>query len=152
VLGSEVPPTVTVVVALIVVEPVVGELITTVHEPVPPDVVQLEGPTKAAPAPPEFVSVNVITVPSGALTKPEPELTFTCPVSVWFVDTALFAVAGVIWMFASTHAFCASGPSPTRPSPVARVSETPPTLTVVIAWIVVVPAIVEVICTVQEPV
>jgi len=43
-----------------------------------------------------------MTVPSGAFTEPVPSLTFTCPVSVWFVPAGFVAVAGVIWMFAST--------------------------------------------------
>src|SRR5690242_12923869 len=79
------PPTLTVLDALIVVVPPVGDEITTVHEPVPPAVVQLDGPTKVAVAPPALVSEKLITVPSGAFTNPLPGLTFTCPVSVWFV-------------------------------------------------------------------
>src|SRR5215470_16956153 len=57
-------------------------------------------------------------------------------------------------MFASgfTHVFCASTLSPTFPSPVARVNETPITETVVEARTTVVPAVPEVICTVHEPV
>ena len=106
----ETPATETVVLALIVVVPVVGELICTVHEPVPPEVVHELGPTNAAVAPPAFDSENEIVVPSGAFTKllPEPSFTFTCPVSVWFVPTGFDAVSGVIWMFASTNVFTAS--------------------------------------------
>jgi hypothetical protein len=70
------------VLALIVVVPVLDELITTVHEPVPPDVKQLLAPTNAAVAPPEFVSEKLIVVPFGAFTKPEPSFTFTWPVNV----------------------------------------------------------------------
>ena len=53
------PPTTTVVVAWIAVEPLSDELMTTVHEPVVPTVVQVFGPTKAAVAPPELVRLAV---------------------------------------------------------------------------------------------
>ena len=66
--NNDTPPTTTVVEAFTDVVPVVEELITTVHEPVTPTVVQLLGPTNAAEAPPEFVNANEITVPAGALT------------------------------------------------------------------------------------
>src|SRR6266545_593845 len=57
------PPTATSVFALIVDEPVVLDVITTVHEPDPAEVVQPLGPTKlAGPA-----SVKLIVVPFGAL-------------------------------------------------------------------------------------
>ena len=36
-----------------------------------------------------------------------PLIAFTVIVSTWFVPTGLFAFAGVIWMFASTHALLA---------------------------------------------
>src|SRR5215471_19935667 len=78
---SGTPLTVTVVEAWIVVVPAVGELIVTVHEPVVPTVVQLDGPTKVAVAPPAFVSENVINVPAGALLNVVPSgATLTCPV------------------------------------------------------------------------
>src|SRR5262249_8992725 len=117
---SETPPTLTVVVAWIVVVPAVGELITTVQEPDPdapePGVVQLLGPTQTAVAPPELVSEAVIEVPSGAFAnEPDPLLTLTCRVSVWFVPTGFVAVCGVIWMFASTNVFTASGELPFWP-------------------------------------
>ena len=99
---SGTPATVTFVVAWIVVVPIVGELITTVHDPVPPDVVQLDGPWKVADAPPAFDSVKLIVVPSGAFTNPVPGLMFTCPVRVCSVETGFVAVCGVIWMLAST--------------------------------------------------
>src|SRR5262249_33273059 len=78
------PPTETSVAAFTTVVPVVLELITTVQEPVPPDVVQVFGPTKL-PGPLTFV--KVITVPAGAFTNPppRPSFTFTWPVRVWFV-------------------------------------------------------------------
>jgi hypothetical protein len=68
------PPTVTLVLALIVVVPVVVDLITTVHEPVPPLVVQLFGPTNAPG--PETIA-KMIVVPFGTGANPEPSLTFT---------------------------------------------------------------------------
>src|SRR5262245_45448495 len=108
---SGTPPTVTVVVALIIVVPDVGELIVTVHEPVPPDVVQLDGPTNVADAPAVFVSEKAIDVPFGAFTKPVPGLTLTCAVRTWFVPTGLVAVGGVIWMLASTTVSGSHGPS-----------------------------------------
>ena len=86
--------------ALTTVVPDVVDVICTVHEPVPPAVVQVFTPPTNVPGPLTFV--KVISVPSGALTKPPPAFTFTWPVSVWFVPTAFSAVGGVIWMFAST--------------------------------------------------
>src|SRR5262245_46609368 len=141
--------------AWIDVVPGVGELITTVHEPVAPTVEQLAGPTKAAVAPFAFVSVKLITVPAGAFVKFTPSIeTFTCPVSVWFVPTSFDACNGLIWMFAC--GFCqilfAFGLSPGRPSPVALVRSTPPTSTVVAALMSVLPAVGELIVTVQDPV
>src|SRR5262249_9698083 len=107
------PLTVTSVAAFTTDTPGVADVITTVHEPVPPDVVQLVGPTNE-PGPDTIV--KLITVPSGAFTKAAPVgFTFTCPVSVWFVPTAFAAVCGVIWMFASgaIQIFWASALSPT---------------------------------------
>src|SRR5262249_51148119 len=76
---SETPLTDTVVLALTVVVPAVGGLMTTVQEPVPPEVVQLfpAAGTKTALAPPALLSEKVITVPSGAFTNPVPGFTFT---------------------------------------------------------------------------
>ena len=74
-------------------------------------------------------------------------MTLTWPVSVWFVPTALFADAGVIWMFASTHVLTA-GPLPFGPAPmfavagsVSRVSATPRIVRAAVAFAVVVPAV-----------
>ena len=53
---------------------------------------------------------------------------------------------------ASAHSLFAAALSPTLPSPVARVSETPPTETVVVALIVVVPGRGRADLTVHEPV
>jgi hypothetical protein len=54
------------------------DVIVAVHEPVPPDVVHEFAPTKL-PGP--DTNANVIVVPSGAFTNPDPGFTFTCPVS-----------------------------------------------------------------------
>jgi len=77
---------------------------------------------------------------------------FTVIVSTWFVPTAFVAVAGVIWMFASTHAFCAFAPSPGCVSPVSRWITEPPTVTFVDARITDVPVAVDVIVAVHDPV
>src|SRR5262249_60252841 len=62
------------------VVPGVADVMTTVHEPVPPEVVQLDGPTKL-PGP--LTLLKLITVPSGAFVKPAPiGDTLTCPVNV----------------------------------------------------------------------
>ena len=81
--ANDTPPTTTVVEAFTDVVPVVGELITTEHEP-PVATVHELAPTNAADAPPEFVNANEITVPAGAFTNPDPSpaLIFTCPVNV----------------------------------------------------------------------
>ena len=67
---SDTPATETVVCALTVEVPVVGELMVVVHDPVPPAVVQLVGGFGAEVAPLASTVVKVMTVPSGALTKP----------------------------------------------------------------------------------
>src|SRR5690348_15977846 len=66
---STVPLTVTSVAAWTTVVPGVGELITTVHDPVAPTVEHVDGPTNAAVAPFELVNVKLITVPAGAFVK-----------------------------------------------------------------------------------
>src|SRR5690348_2196575 len=64
------PSTDTVVVSRITVVPGVGEVIATVHDPVPPEVVQVFTlPTK--PPGPDTIE-KLITVPSGAFTRPAP--------------------------------------------------------------------------------
>jgi hypothetical protein len=74
--------------------PAAAELITAVHEPLPPEVVQVLGPTNEAE--PETIE-KLIVVPFGAFTKPPvPVFTSTCPVSVWFVPIGLIADGGVI--------------------------------------------------------
>ena len=57
--------------------------------------------------------VKLIVVPAGAFAKPVPVLMFTWPVKRAARPSALVAVAGVIWMFASTQVFTAFGASPT---------------------------------------
>src|SRR5262245_22000981 len=96
---NDTPDTVTSVLARITVWPVAVELLVTWHEPDPPEVVQLSGPTK--PPGPDRIE-KVIRVPSGAFTGPVPSSTFTCPVRTWLAPTWFVASGGVIWMLAST--------------------------------------------------
>src|SRR5262249_46022184 len=140
----------TVVESRTTVVPAVADVICTVHEPVFPTVVQVFTPPTNEPGP--NTVEGLITVPAGAFTKPETVLTFTWPVNVWFVRTTFVAVAGVIWMFASTQFFCAFGLSPAFASPVSRCNGTPLTVTSVAAFATVTPGVAEVICTVHEPV
>src|SRR4051812_33475363 len=66
---------------------------------------------------------------------------------------SLFAASRtVVAVLLPAHSLVASGLSPAFASPVVRVSETPPTETVVVARSVVVPVVAEVIVTVQLPV
>jgi hypothetical protein len=145
------PFTTTVVDALSVVVPAVADVIVTVHEPVPPDVVQF----CAVGVPGPLVIVTVHTVPSGALLKVTPSGdTLTWQVSTWFVPTAFVAVAGDSWMFASgcNQIFCAFPLPPDAvlaAVPVVRVIVTPFTGMSDVAWTTVVPATFEVIVTVQ---
>ena len=75
-------------------------MITTSQVPVVPTVVQF---CEAGVAGPEMIA-TVHVVPAGAFAKPpEPSLTLMWQCNVWFVPTGLVAVAGVIWMFASTN-------------------------------------------------
>ena len=55
--------------------------------------------------------VKLIEVPAGAFSKPVPVFTLTCAVKTCGAPTGLFAVAGVIWMFASTTCSGSHGPS-----------------------------------------
>ena len=75
-------------------------------------------------------------------------IVFTVIVNVWFVPTALVAVAGVIWMFASAQALVAGLLLPADPL-VVRDSELPATGMFEVAEIVVVPVTADVITTVQ---
>ncbi len=61
---------VNVVWAVTVEVPVVGEVMVVVHDPVPPEVVQLVGGLGVEVAPLASTVVNVMIVPSGAFTKP----------------------------------------------------------------------------------
>src|SRR5262249_20662941 len=125
-----------------------AEVRLTEQEPVPPAVVQLAGLTEPGP----LTTVKLITVPSGAFTKPLPSFTFTCAVNVCGVPTSFVAVNGEIWMFASTQLLAAFALSPAFPSPVERVSGTPPTEPIVDAFSVATPAVEEVRLTEHEPV
>lgn len=75
---STTPPTVTAVEALTVVTPVALDVRVTEQEPVPPDVRQLAALSEPGP----LAMAKLIVVLSGALTKPVPGFTFTCPVRV----------------------------------------------------------------------
>src|SRR5262249_39307024 len=74
---NETPPTETVVESRTTVVPAEDEVICTVHEPVPPLVVQLLTPPTTLPGPDRIV--KLIVVPSVPFTKPDPSFTFTCP-------------------------------------------------------------------------
>src|SRR5207253_2784550 len=132
---------------LITVVPVTLEVSVVVHEPVPPDVVHVA--LLRLPGP--LAMVKLIVVPLGALTKPVPGLTFTCPVRVCVSSIKFVAVAGLIWMLASTKVFCAGPLLPALPL-VVRVNVTPLTVTLAEALITVVPGVLEVSVVVHEPV
>src|SRR5438105_3924833 len=101
--------------------PGVVDVICTVQSPVVPTVLQVfTAPTKP-PGPLTFDAVT--SVFAGAFVEPVPSLTFTWTVNVWFVPIGFAAVAGVIWMLASTQVLDAFALSPARPSPVARVND-----------------------------
>src|SRR5215813_991956 len=72
------PPTTTLVEALMTVVPVTFDVSVVVHEPVPPEVVHVA----ALRLPGPLAMLKLMVVMSGALTKPVPGLTFTCPVRV----------------------------------------------------------------------
>jgi len=72
-------------------------------------------------------------------------------VNVCAVPASFVAVNGEIEIRASTHVFTAFALSPLRPSPLVRVSETPPTENVVVALNVVTPVALELRLTVQLP-
>src|SRR3954453_9542378 len=118
------PPTLTVVVPRTTVIPVAFEVIVTVQEPVVPTVVHVGEPTNE-PGPDWMPAVML--VPAGAFTKPVPGLTLTWRVRTWLVPIGLFALAGVIPMFASTKVLTALPLFGEVPS-VWTVKLTPPTL------------------------
>ncbi len=82
---------VNVVWAVTVDVPVVGEVMVVVHDPVPPEVVQLVGGLGVEVAPLASTVVNVMTVPSGAFTNPppSPRLALTWAVKVCGSPTRL---------------------------------------------------------------
>src|SRR5215467_7118967 len=90
-------------VAWTTVTPGVDEVIVTVHVAVaaPPVYVQ-EGEPTNEPGP---LTIEAVAVCGPASIVPPSALTVI--VSTWLVPTALVAVAGVIWMFASTHTLLA---------------------------------------------
>jgi len=81
-----------------------------------------------------------------------PPIAFTVIVNTWFVPVGFVAEAGVIWMFASTHAFDALPEPPESvlaAVPVVRVIVTPLTGTSAVADTTVVPVAPDEIVTVQ---
>jgi hypothetical protein len=131
------------------VVPATAEVIVTVQLAVaaPPVYVQvLTSPTKE-PGPLTMLAVAVC-VPASIV----PLIAFTVIVSTWFVPTGFVSSAGVIWMFAFTHVLLAL---PLPPAAVftavlvARVIDWPLTWKAEVAETTVVPAMADVIVTVQ---
>jgi hypothetical protein len=147
-LASTTPPTTTVLWALTVVTPVTDEVSVTWQEPVPPVVVHGFGVVNE-PGPESIV--ELIDVPSGAGTNPEPSFTFTCAVNVCDAATR-FVPFGVIWTFTSTHVLLALRLPPDAvfcAVPVVRVIEMPLIGMSDVAETTVMPAVADVIVTVQ---
>src|SRR4051812_3420279 len=117
--------------------PPVADVNVTEHCPAP-FVVRLNGPAGFATAPLPFVSVTLQAVPAGTGTKPLPVSCSTVTVNVCGAPTS-FVAFGAIEIRAFTQFFVASELSPACASPVERVRVTPPTVRVVVAWIVVCP-------------
>src|SRR5712691_2166433 len=92
-----------------VVWPGFDDVIVNVQLPVVPIVVQ-EPVAGVAFAPLLFVTVKLIAVPAGALTKLVAAFggfdTLTWAVRTWFVPTSFALVSGAIWMLASTKSAC----------------------------------------------
>ena len=169
---SDTPPTLNVVVAWMSTDPAVVVLIVILHLPVlrvvrqssrllpvPPQLLPSSGLAKAALA---VLLSNVKTthVPFGAGAKPviksppcpavSPSSCCTVAVIVCALFTAFVAVSGLTAILASTYTLLASALL-RPPVPVARVSETPPTLNVVVAWMSTDPGVDVLIWTVQLP-
>ena len=100
---SVTPPTGTSVVADTTVVPAVAEVIVTVQLAVAADRVRAGG--RADEACPGRSRSTPSACAAGAIRAVD---RVDVTVSTWFVPTGLFAVAGVIWMFASTNVFTAS--------------------------------------------
>src|SRR6185503_17057612 len=140
------PPTLTVVEALTMVMPAVGELKVTVHEPVPPAVVQLGAESVPGPE----AMAKLIVVPSGALVYPPvPVLTLTWPVKVWLALISLVPSAAIETL-ASTQVLVAGPLLPADPL-VVRLRLTPPTRRVARALTEEMPAVGELMVSVQVP-
>src|SRR5439155_118568 len=90
--------------------------------------------------------VAVAVPPPAAIVPPD---VFTVIVSVWFVPTAFVAVAGAIWMFASTQFFCAGPLLPAVPSDRKSGVQGPGGGLLEVAETFVVPTVADVITTVQ---
>jgi hypothetical protein len=137
--------------AWIVFDPTVEDVITTSQLPLPAVGVPVVQFCETGVAAPE-ITVTVQVVPSGAFTNPVPSLTLIWQCNVCGAPTAFVAVAGVIWMFASTQVLLALPEPPEAvfcAVPVVRVIVTPLTGMSDVAWTTVVPATAELIVTVQ---
>src|SRR5262249_50133415 len=116
-----------------------------------PRVVPVKGPAGVGVAPLPAVHVAVTFAPAAGTNTALPRSSVTVTVNVCGLPTSL-AADGAIVIAAATHVLFAFALSPVRPSPVDRVSEPPPTLTVELALTTVVPVVPDEITTVQEPV
>src|SRR2546427_593706 len=90
--------------------------------------------------------VAVAVPPPAAIVPPD---VFTVIVSVWFVPAAFVAVAGAIWMFASTQVFCGAPRWDRVPTSVRAVALKQTRGMLEVAETFVVPAVADVITTVQ---
>jgi hypothetical protein len=107
--------------------------------------VQLGEPTKLPG--PDTIDAVAVCGPASIV----PLIAFTVIVSTWLWLISFVAVGGLIWMFASTQTLVAGPELPAVPF-VVRFRTMPLTVTVVDAFSVEVPAVAEVIVTVQLPV
>src|SRR3954454_9364596 len=108
-------------VAVTTVVPAVAEVIVTVQLAVaaPPVYVQVGEPTKLPG--PDTIEAVAVCGPASIV----PLIAVTVIVSTWFVPTGLFAVAGVIAIFAFTNVFTASAEFGATPF-VCTVTDWPP--------------------------
>jgi hypothetical protein len=128
------------------VVPVAAEVIVTWQNAVapPPTYVHWFVPTKLPG--PDTMNAVAVCGPASIV----PLSAFTVIVSTWFAPTALVAVAGVIWMFASTQVFEALPLPPEAVFggvPVVRAIDTPLTGMFDVACTAVVPVAAELIVT-----
>src|SRR6266542_328207 len=151
---SVTPPTTKVTVALAVSVPAVGLVITIRHWPAAsvsgPGTPQVVAGRSAKLAPPASTTLKLTCSPFAGTKVPVPGSFFTVTVKVWVSFTGSVS-SGAIAIQASTQLFWAVPLFGATPF-VERVSETPPTATVVFALITVVPVVAEVSVTSHDPV